>query len=639
MPQVKTLQIKTALLLLFLVAGVLFQVGRSAKEIGSGLLSVYKVIGQPSIWRGANFTAGVNFANYVSFLIENIPEKATVVIPPTGVGPMALSRTPYMQFFLAPREVVNCTSLDSQCPADLAASGAYVLVNTEAGFPGDQVIKQPERLRMFNDTWGVYPPENAGGGQPLRAFASLLEMAKLTIWPVVWLAFIALAGLGLIHSLLPTLRLTSKLALGYGISLGGISLAICTVSLLGASWNRLMLFVVTLGWGLLGGGMYYRARRKSSSLQTRTASHPQHPIDVWHGILLFIAATATILAVGHGFYASDEVVLWGVKGYGIAVRGLVEGASQWGTRTMSYPLNVPLNIGIFKTLFAELLPASKIIFPLFFLSLLVLLYDHLSERMPIHQAGLATLLLATAPILFRHATIGYANLPLTYYLLATVVLLHRAFTDDSGAEQNMTFLLVGSFLALSAWTRPEGLLLSWLLAGLTIAWTIFIAKRPKPVQAAIALLVPLLLYTAFWAVASKAIYPPTGRNSELVSTAVQQLTQGNLHLTELAYILRYFITQVFTLTTWGVVGFGLLLLPWLGTRTSAAQRTAWIFTSIAGLICVLLILGIYQLASYDPGRDISWWVSTGLDRMMLPGIVLLWLGITSRLGVSHGQRG
>jgi hypothetical protein len=581
----------------------------------------------------------VNFAHYIRFLIENIPEDATVVIPPAGVGPGALSKTPYMQFFLAPREVINCTSLDSQCAADLAASGAYILVNTEDGYPGDQVIRQPERLRMFNDTSGVYLPENAGDGQPLRAFTSLLEVAKLTVWPAVWLAFILLAGLGLIHSLLPTLRLTSKLALGYGISLGGVSLAICAVSLLGAPWNRLTLLVVTLGWGLLGAGMYYRAWRKSSALQTRISSHAQRPLDVWHGILLFTAAIATVLAVGHGYYASDEVVLWGVKGYGIAVRGLAEGASQWGTRTMSYPLNVPLNIAVFKTLFAELLPASKIIFPLFFLSLLVLLYDHLAERMPAHLAGLATLLLATAPLLFRHATIGYANLPLTYYLFATVILLYHAFTDDPGGEQNMAFYLAGCFLALSAWTRPEGLLLSWLLAGLALAWTIFVVKRPRPAQAAIALLVPLLLYTVFWAVASQAIYPPTGRNSALVSTAIQQLTQGNLHLIELAYILQYFITEVFTPTIWGAVGFGLLLLPWLGKRTAAAQRTAWTFAIGAGLICVLLILGIYQLASYDPGRDISWWVSTGLERMMLPGIVLLWLGITSRLGYPKVQRG
>jgi len=630
MPQPRTNQIKTALLLLFLTAGVVFQVGYSAKDIGSDLVSVYKVIGQPAVWRGANFTASVNFANYVRFLIENIPEEATVVLPPDGVGPWALSRTPYMQYFLAPRQVVNCTSLDAPCAADLAAGGAYVLVIKTDGFPGGEVVGQPERLRMFNDTWGVYLPENAGGGQPVRAFVSLLEVAKLTIWPAVWLAFIVLAGLGLMHSLLPQLRLTSKIALGYGISLGGISLALCLITLLGAPWNRLTLLAVSLGWGLLGGGAHFYSRRKASNLQSITTSGEQRPFTLWHGILLIIAAIAAILAVGHGYSVSDEVILWGAKGYGIAARGMVEGASQWGTRTLSYTLNIPINIAIFKTLFAELLPASKIIFPLFFLGLLVLLYDHLAERMPAHQAGLATLLLATAPIIFRHATIGYANLPLTYYLFAAVILLHHALTGEPGGEQNKAFFLAGSFLALGAWTRPEGLILGWLLAGLAIAWAIFIARRPKPRRAAIALLAPLLVYTAFWVVASRAIYPSTARNSELVGNAIHQLIQGNLHLAELAYILRYFITQLFTTSIWGVVGLGLLLIPWLVLRAPAARHPPWLFAASAGLICVLLILGIYQLASYDPAQDISWWVSTGLERMALPGIVLLWLGITSR---------
>ena len=37
-------------------------------------------------------------------------------------------------------------------------------------------------------------------------------------------------------------------------------------------------------------------------------------------------------------------------------------------------------------------------------------------------------------------------------------------------------------------------------------------------------------------------------------------------------------------------------------------------------------LGIYYLASYDSVHDISWWVNTGLDRMLFPGLLLLWVG-------------
>ena len=623
-------QVKPTLVLLFLVVGLAYQGGSIAPRVVADILAVYRAIGQPGVWRSANFTAGLHFANYVSFLIENIPQDATVILPPEGVGPWALSRTPYMQFFLAPRQVINCLSLEPQCAKDLAAAGAYVLVIAEDGYPGSEVIEHPDRLQMFSETWGVYPPNNAKGGQSLQHFNNLMEVAALTIWPALWLVFVVLAGLGLVHSLLPTWQLSSKLALGYGLSLGCVSLAICLASILGAAWNRQLLLAVTLSWGVLGGGAYFRSRRKPAAPLVKTASSAQRHFSLWHGILLITAAIAAILAVGHGYSVSDEVVLWGVKGYGIASRGLAEGASQWGTRTVSYPLNIPINIAVFKTLFAELLPASKVIFPLFFLSLLVLLYNHLSARMPANQAGLVTLLLATAPLIFQHAAIGYANLPLTYYLIAAAILLQHAFTDELTAAQNKTFFLAGCFLAFSAWTRPEGLILGWLLAGLATVWIIFITRRPKPAQATVALMAPLLLYTIFWAAAARAIYPPTERNSELISTAVQQFAMGNFHPSEMGYILRYFITQLFTPATWGVIGLGLLILPWLGNRTSAAQRGGVSFMFCAALLCLLLILGIYLLASYDPGPDISWWVSTGLNRMMLPGIALLWLGIASQ---------
>jgi hypothetical protein len=46
----------------------------------------------------------------------------------------------------------------------------------------------------------------------------------------------------------------------------------------------------------------------------------------------------------------------------------------------------------------------------------------------------------------------------------------------------------------------------------------------------------------------------------------------------------------------------------------------------SGLLWVGLIAGIYYLASFDRVHDLSWWVNSGLDRMLLPAISLLWIG-------------
>ena len=40
-----------------------------------------------------------------------------------------------------------------------------------------------------------------------------------------------------------------------------------------------------------------------------------------------------------------------------------------------------------------------------------------------------------------------------------------------------------------------------------------------------------------------------------------------------------------------------------------------------------MILGIYYLTSYDTSNDLSWWVTSGLNRMVFPGIILAWMGV------------
>jgi hypothetical protein len=616
---------KRTLAILILVTGLLLQALSIIGPARSDLLAVWKTIGQPGLWRSANFSGSLNFANYIRFLIEAIPEDARVVLPPETNGLWLLSNTPAMQFFLAPRQVVNCTDADPQCAADLNKAGAYLLVIGEDGYPGKEVALQPERLRMFSKTWGLYLPENAGTGTPLPGFSSLVEVGGQAILPAIWLALLILSGYGLIQRGLPSLPVTSRIALGFGLGTGVWTLLIALAALLGAPVNRLTVLGISLGWVLLGvTALLYR--------RPRSATPGRNSIDYWHGFLLLLWALATAISVGKGYHSTDELVLWGAKGYGIAAQGIAAGASQWGTRTLAYPLNIPLLIAAFKTLFNETLPASKILFPLYYLSLTFLVYDYLSEKSTRTTAGLATLLLATAPILFQHATIGYANLPLAYALAAALVLLLHAITAGPGAAQNASFLFAGTFLTLGAWTRPEGLLMCWIVAGLGVAWNIPGIRKTGSLRPLAYLLAPLCLYTIFWLVASRLIYPPSDRNNGMYQGAITQLASGNLHIAEAGYILGEFFRGLLSLGVWGVIGLGLLLLPWLGRRPPGERGNPWLLGVAAGICCIFLVLGIYQLVSYSPGRDISWWVSTGLDRMAMPGIVLLWLGIASRLG-------
>jgi len=54
---------------------------------------------------------------------------------------------------------------------------------------------------------------------------------------------------------------------------------------------------------------------------------------------------------------------------------------------------------------------------------------------------------------------------------------------------------------------------------------------------------------------------------------------------------------------------------------------------VAGGLLVLATYAMYYVSSYETVHDTSWWVSTGLDRMLFPGMITLWFAITGVVGL------
>ena len=52
---------------------------------------------------------------------------------------------------------------------------------------------------------------------------------------------------------------------------------------------------------------------------------------------------------------------------------------------------------------------------------------------------------------------------------------------------------------------------------------------------------------------------------------------------------------------------------------------------VAGCLFLLMVVGMYFLTSFDSSNDLSWWVTSGMNRMVFPGIIILWLGLTGAL--------
>ena len=199
-----------------------------------------------------------------------------------------------------------------------------------------------------------------------------------------------------------------------------------------------------------------------------------------------------ILSIGRAYSTWDAAAIWSVKGYGIASEGTIFAGATWGAHGLSYPLNIPLLIAAFDVLGGDLLPGSKLIFPLFYGSLLlgcIALWR--KHGVPHFFLTLGTLLIASVPVIFEHSTMGYANLPFsTYLLLACIMTIEGNVQSDRGLQ-----LMGGVLFGLAAWTRPEGVFLVPLLM-LTVVLFTWASQRRMP--RLIPWLLPVVLITGLW---------------------------------------------------------------------------------------------------------------------------------------------
>jgi len=599
-----------------LVAAVVYQGVKLLRNFQQEAGRVIGDIGQPALWRGANFSQGRRFADFVSFLNEHIPEDGRVVLPPPTVKPKELGNTQTMQMYLLPRQVINCDS--PQCAADLSRENTTILVVGE--YPGQELAG--ERL-MFDDEWGILlPPEPAqAGGELLHGFQSYEEILLAALWPFLWLCLLTAAGYFAVGWLAPGWSVVFKLAAGYGLGLSALTALLAVIGLAGARLEAALvagvsglLFLAALGLRLWG--------RRSRRSQPPEAYIEAWGFDLWQALFLALAALSLVLAVGQGYHATDEVMLWGPKGYGIAASGSVGAVVTWGTNTVAYPLHVPILIAGFHLLFGEILPASKIAFSGYYLALLLIVYHfllHMKTRRLV--AGLATTLIATAPFIFRHSTLAYANLPVTYYLVSGVFILTLSLKVSDEAEP-LSFLS-GLFFAAAAWTRPEALTISWLYLGLMLALALWQRWPSFTLRRAALLVAPLAAYSLLWLWLKVTAYAQPVAKTGLAGTAAEEVLQGKLHLGDVGYVLQAMVSSLFTPGSWGVMGVALLALLVIAViPLRHLGETAPLFW--AGSLLLALTLAMYYLTSYDNVHDISWWINTGLDRMLMPCIVL-WL--------------
>ena len=281
--------------------------------------------------------------------------------------------------------------------------------------------------------------------------------------------------------------LQGSLSLGFGLGLFSI---IFMLSREAGSQHLLAIdFVV---FALLLGGYLYNRRVPAAATTTPLCSKkadPHWPLFVLRAAfaVAFLAAlySAILRTIAHPHGDGwDAFAIWNLH-----ARFLFRGGAHWrdGFTPLTpwshpdYPLLIPAAIAHFWTGLgreSQCVPAFiGLVFTFSTVGLLVSSLARLRGQIPATLAGLT--LLAT-PFFIDQGTAQYADVPLSFFILATIVMI--CLYDNSpgiGCPGGLS-VLAGISCGFAAWTKNEGLL--FLLAIVTSRLLVFVITRSRSVS-------------------------------------------------------------------------------------------------------------------------------------------------------------
>lgn len=578
-------------------------------------------IGKSSAWRGVNSAFSGKIANYLEYVARELPPGVNVLAG-SQYGPVPLSNPTYLQFFLSPHYIFNCHNVFyADCAQKSFADGDAVLVTSPELLStlaeGPNMTFNEESSHEYGLLYNG--PKSINAPKTWTDFSDVKEWLKAFVPPVVFISILFLPWLLFINTFVPDMSSQDHIAIAFGLAVGSFSFLIYLGLIAGAQFDsRLIASVVAIIWLL----PLLRLKQIKDWKFRDWISNNKWPS--WLIIIICLILVVQIfLSVGLGYHRSDEYLLWGAKAYGIASDGLQIGASDWGTTTSEYPLNIPLLIATFFELFGDKLPESKLWFPLFNGALILAIYGFFSRRVTTFHLLGTILIVTTFPFVFLHGTLAYANLPFSFYLI-TAILLYLESDKFSIPINNKLLWISGAFFALSAWTRPEGLSISLIFIFLIVI--VMSARRHIIKWDSIrAITIPIGIFALTWHFGSKITYLHPGISGGLVLSWIMETITGNFQFEEANYLIGEFGKLFLSLKRWGATAliliiFSLLRMHYKKERLQFEVKLLFML----GFVHILIVLGGYYHLTFYPGeRDLSWWISTGLDRMLMPGLLLI----------------
>ena len=226
---------------------------------------------------------------------------------------------------------------------------------------------------------------------------------------------------------------------------------------------------------------------------------------------------------------------------------------------------------------------------------------------------LAGMVLLGTVRLLRWGALQYADVPLAFFFLATVVLLGRHDEQRSarGGQASAGLLsLAGLMIGLAAWTKNEGLVFAaavsvvrTTLVALELGWKQSLREGFHILAGALPLLLVLLLFKS----------QVSGTNDLIASQEFAETTARLLDPARHLDIWRAFISGGFQVAHVFAAVIPLCFLL-LGRRspTTADRCQLWFVVAVLGLL-----LAAYDIAYLTTPYELKWHLSTSVDRLLV----------------------
>jgi hypothetical protein len=585
-------------------------------------MPIWRLRTETSYSRSAVYYLKAHGAGFLKFIQENIPPDGKIIIPKSG----PFSEQSIMQFYLLDRDIFSCpnsTQLDCLSEPDkyLIATTNYppqieYPLKTFLPYPGRSDSLQYEGLFIPNDQAGgifsAFYPENFN---PVATLA--VDACILLIW--------GLAGWLILSVLINNPAHPMVLIGAFPFGMGLFTWLLFIVCLVGAPLTVWTLLWTYLGILLVALLLARKQLRKLTSLKfvsqkTISLSKKMHLSPLTLGliaVLIFMAVSLIYISVGRGYSSFDDMAIWSLKGYYMAFKHDLFAAGDASGHGLSYPLNLSLAIASYYLIDQDLLPGSKLVYLTLFFSMLVSIYWFLRKQaVPQSIILVAILLLFSTPVLYKYASLGFANIPFTCYLVIGTLAGLQAAVD----RQIPSLFSSGLILSLAGWTRPEGIGFVFCLA-ILIAW---VGLRNKMrISLMVVYLLLSLWFCGTWILIGNQYFQEDEIGLAIRAT-LGALSSGTFSWASVWATIRYSIDQFATFNTWGViVPVSAIILVSYFPLVLRGKKTIPLSILSAGLIMFLIPLGMFITKYHQDPANYLEFLSVSFDRAQFPAIVFL----------------